>query len=481
MKQEKIIDLIGWQTELVSFNEEQRLARNGILPTGTQIDRVESLNSAKSITPNELAEAFRKHNEVILVGNDNFPSLMLYHPDKGYYSNIDLNFSRYLRRNIPEQLQKGCSNKKDEEVRSILKGKLELITDFQSPEGIVNFKNGVYDARDNMWKRHSKEYCLKYVIDIDCNPENIGKYPTPVFDKFLEDITEGCVEAQMFLTELMGYLISTIRHKYIFLLYGPSNTGKSVFIEFLREMLGKEFTTAIPIDRLAGEFRGSELSSSIMNAYAETDEIRKRDITMLKALSSGDMRSYNVKYSRPIEFRNEAALVFGTNCIDNFEGLHYQDAFWNRLILLPFHHVVKYKEMDYDLPQKLRNEMVEIVHNYALPGLRNFVRNGMHFSNMDFLEEIKETQFDMIDSVEIFISNACHVGLDDVVSSAGFYQAYREYCKEKDLPVLGRDHFRERLFAYCPSLEYTRVQMPDGYRRVFRGISLKGNGKEEEV
>lgn len=471
-----VFDLVGWQTELVGFSEEQGC---GLFPARMQKDDRPCFNPSKAITPDDLAEAFRRYNEVILVGSDNFPTLMMYHSDTGYYSNIDLNFLRYLRRNIPEQLQKYCSNKKDEEVRSILKGKLELKTDFDTTEGIVNFNNGVYDARDNTFRRHSKEYCLKYVIKMDCCLDHVGKYPTPEFDKFLMDVTEGCTEAQIFLSELMGYLISTIRHKYIFMLYGPSNTGKSVFIEFLRAMLGKEFTTAIPIDRLAGEFRGCELSSSMMNAYAETDEIRKKDITMLKALSSGDMRSYNVKFGRPIEFRNEAALVFGTNCIDNFEGLNYRDAFWNRLILMPFNHVVQYQDMDYDLPEKLQNEMVGIVHNYALPGLRSFVRNGMHFSNIDFLEEIKETQFDMVDSVENFICNACQIGLDEAVSSVRLYNSYREYCRSNDIPVLGRDHFRERLFLYCPSLEYARQQMPDGYRRVFRGISLKENWKEK--
>lgn len=480
MTQNVVDDLVSWRKniELVSFCEGTE--KDGMLPKGIHSETKQLSNGVKAVTPYDLAVAFLGLNKVILTGSDNYPTLMMYHPDLGYYSNIDLNFSRYLRRGIPEYLQKCCSNKKDAEVQSIIKGMLNVEQDFHATEGIVNFANGVYDARDNTWNRHSEAYCLKSVIKLDCNLNNIGKYPTPVFDKFLGDITEECVEAQIFLAELMGYLISTIRQKNIFMLYGPSNTGKSVFIEFLREMLGKEFTTAIPIDRLAGEFRGSELSGSMMNAYAEIDDIRKKDITMLKALSSGDMRSYNVKFCRPIEFRNEAALVFGTNSIDNFEGLNYRDAFWQRLVLMPFNHVVRQKDMDYSLPQKLRNEMVGIVHNYALPGLRSFVRNGMQFSNMDFLEEIKEKQFDLVDSVENFVKNTCDIGLDAVTPSAELYYSYREYCRDKDMPVLGRDHFRERLFSLYPFLEYTRVQMKNRYRRVFRGISLKENPEDKK-
>lgn len=44
---------------------------------------------------------------------------------------------------------------------------------------------------------------------------------------------------------MTGIIICTLNIKYFFLLYGPSNTGKSQLAVFLQELIGKAYSLSI--------------------------------------------------------------------------------------------------------------------------------------------------------------------------------------------------------------------------------------------
>lgn len=269
----------------------------------------------------ELARVFLNYNIMKAEGGSIHKKLMLYDKMLGYYKNFEEDFHVLIRQNMPSDYQGFCTNYIDKEILTWLKTYVLSENELIQPGGYVNFQDCTYDIASGCIKEHSPDFNLRSVLPIAFNTA-LCTAQTPYFDHFMEDVSAGMPEMKILLYEIIGYVISNIRSsKTIFMFAGPGNTGKSVFIELLRCIVGRDFSTAIAISDITKNFRTSGLSGSMLNACAETDQISMKDITTLKNLSGGDMRNCDVKYGTPIEFKNRAALVFATNRLNRIEGL----------------------------------------------------------------------------------------------------------------------------------------------------------------
>lgn len=430
----------------------------------------------------ELAHVFLNYNIMKAEGGSINKKLMVYDKMLGYYKSFEEDFHVLIRQNMPSAYQVFCTNHMDKEILTWLKAYVLSENELIQPGNYVNFQNCTYDIVTGCMKEHSPDFNLRSVLPMAFNPA-LCTAQTPHFDRFMEDVSAGMPEMKILLCEIIGYVISNIRSsKTIFMFSGPGNTGKSVFIELLRCIVGRDFSTAIAISDITKNFRTSGLSGSMLNACAETDQISMKDITTLKNLSGGDMRNCDVKYGTPIEFKNRAALVFATNSLNRIEGLQKGDAFWQRLLIVPFEHVISAENMNPRLLEDLADEMPMIVMKYALPGIMRYVNNGNRFSNMDFWEEVKEIKFLSTDSLTMFVNEECILEKEVYEQRKELYKRYCSFCWNHHCQSLGKHAFYDIL-----ELEYHIVskkqRIPESGnepRDIFIGIGKKEHSAPPE-
>jgi putative DNA primase/helicase len=304
---------------------------------------------------------------------------------------------------------------------------------------------------------------------------------TPVFDEFLSNICSGQEGLEDLLAEHFGYIISSIRStKLITVLYGPSNTGKSSWLELLNMVIGDDFTKAIPLQSLNGNFRTIELLGSRLNTFSEIDNFKLNDTYMIKTLSSGgDRINCDVKNGKPIDFVNLAALVFASNTLDNFKLMGRKDAIYQRLLILPFLNQVTNCCKIVGLKEKLMQELPYIVKKFALPGLYKFFTNYCQFTDTELVNRLKEELLKSDNSIYKFLSEFCEFGEDLRVTTADLYGYYKNYCFNKNLTCLKKIEFlncvdiADAYFKLSFPIIRKKVRVDDDNTQGYIGIGLR--------
>ena len=232
-----------------------------------------------------------------------------------------------------------------------------------TPSGVINLQTGL------LVPGSPKEYLLKHSKvewrGIDC--------PAPVWENFLLEIFKNDLELVDFLARLFGYFLTgvTIEH-VVAVLYGRYRNGKGTLMEAIADVMG-DMATPIPSEMLLdqGRVRNSAgPSPDIMSlkglrlAYAsESDDGRRFSHARIKWLTGGDTLTGRRPHEKdPEKFAASHHLILLTN--DMPEKNHTDQAFWERLILIPFHlHFVNRepqtdneRRADIHLLSKLRDE-----------------------------------------------------------------------------------------------------------------------------
>lgn len=189
------------------------------------------------------------------------------------------------------------------------------------------------------------------------------------FEKFMSKITGDNPYLYDRLQGIFGYVLSDIRDLKIILYFvGPKDSDKSVVINLLEELVGKQFSTNLSIHDLNEKFRLGKLYKKKLNCCGETGEINLKRTDIIKAVSGNDTILAEEKNISPFSFTNKAALLFAGNDLPKIVGLDKTRAFSDRLIIVPFNFPTEKSEQDIDLVNKLIEEKSYIV-KWAIEGL----------------------------------------------------------------------------------------------------------------
>jgi putative DNA primase/helicase len=107
-----------------------------------------------------------------------------------------------------------------------------------TPAGVVDLRNGAtLNAAPDLYISRASTVA----------PATPGS-PTPVWSRFLDDVTKGDMDLQGFLQRLSGYaLTGCVNEEVLTFLYGPGGNGKGVLIHVLTTVLG-EYAVTAPIE-----------------------------------------------------------------------------------------------------------------------------------------------------------------------------------------------------------------------------------------
>lgn len=395
-------------------------------------------NGAPLVFPPLLAKWTREHLDYILVRDNGRQALHIYVYEGGCY-----------RLYAPEMLKgimKGYIAEYDEELVSM--GKVneaynQITTDLNyasqdeldSNELLINFKNCLLRVDSETTMPHTPS--VLSTIQIPC--QWTGKpSETPVFDRFMNILTNGDKAIEQLLLEFMGACISNIkgwRMKKSLFMVGKGDTGKSQLKSLVERLLGKGSFTGIDLKEIetrfgTGAIYGMRLAGSSDMSFLSVDELKT-----FKKLTGGDSLYAEFKGQQAFEFTYGGLLWFCMNRLPKFGG---DDGQWvyDRIMVVECPNVIPKENQDKTLLDKLYSEREGIVYK-VVKALQTVITNGYRFSESDSVSKARDTYMSENNTVISFY-NECMTerpqlgSVKDTCTTGKVYDVYKAWCKDNN-------------------------------------------------
>lgn len=267
----------------------------------------------------------------------------------------------------------------------------------------------------------------------------------PVFERFLAEITAGDQTLQKRIWEVIGYLlVPDQRGKAFAIFQGRSNSGKSVLGEFIRDCFAGDVVSALAVNDLGGNFVLSDLVGKklCVDFDLPADPFNKNAVSRLKKLTGNDLLSSDVKFQDRVRFVCTAKFLFATNHPILLPGT--DQAFLNRLVLVPFAVSFEKVNQDFELGEKLQAERDAIVVR-ALMAYRSLRQRKYIFSGDYPLNLVTEDGESDLAAVTVFLRNCCEIREGEWTPTQTLYARFS--AKHKNACEVGR--FSELLLHLC--------------------------------
>jgi putative DNA primase/helicase len=329
---------------------------------------------------------------------------------------------------------------------------------------LINFKNGIFDVERKAFMPHSPTVLTTIQLDAEYQPEAT----CPQFLAFIDEVLTP--ENIKVIQEILGYLLIPItKAQQSFVLWGPPRTGKSTFLNIVESIIGKQNVSNVPWQELGDRFKTALLYGKLVNVFADLPNKPIEDAGIFKALVGEDRLTGEVKYGHPFSFVNKARLLFSANELPK-NLADRTDAFYRRLLIIPFVHQVAENQIDSKLTQKLLEEKSGII-NWALEGLYRLMANGYRFSKSASSEQLKAQYKLESDSVLWFVNNYCEFVPSSRVQAGVLYETYKRKCEENGLSPFNHIRFARAVEQHFSS--QVSKKMESGTKRTYYlGIQL---------
>ena len=326
--------------------------------------------------------------------------------------------------------------------------------------------NGVLDIEtQELWDFHPN-YNFRSRLPVEYDPDA----DCPQFKSFLEDV---CPDDKIpMLQEFVGYCLQPrMHHKKALLLLGPTDAGKSVFLNVLEALFGRESTVGLSVQYLANNRWGeNELVGSMVNIRHDLDSSAIENAGKIKELIAGDEVRAEEKHQNPFFFEPRTKHIFSAN---QPPARKKEDSgFWNRWLTVVFPETIPRNEQDPRLSEKLTSEEeLAGVLNWAVEGYQRLERQGQ-FTNDPHPEENRRLWEQYGNSVEQFVSQHLEREPSEFVRKDEAYDAYKKFAKAEGMEVVTKHKFTSELKGKGASVKQRRF---DGEKkRVYTGFQWSG-------
>lgn len=288
---------------------------------------------------------------------------------------------------------------------------------------LICLKNGTLDPLTRELLPHAPEHRRLCALNIVWDPAAKAER----FLAFLSEIwgdEKDYAERVDFLQEWMGYLLlPSNRFERFLWLTGAGANGKSVLLDVMANLVGRENTTWAHLDRLNRSAVRAALEGKMLNISTEMNADGTLADGHLKSITSGEAVDAEAKYKDPYSFIPTVKLVAATNHLPRLKDT--SGGFARRACILAFNKVFKPEERDANLGRTLAGELTGILA-WSLDGLARLLERGRFVPPPSSDATVQAYRIEA-DSVALFN----HEYLDPCTSGTPvgtLYQAYREFC-----------------------------------------------------
>jgi putative DNA primase/helicase len=311
---------------------------------------------------------------------------------------------------------------------------------------LINLLNGTFEiSKDGQSLRNfnAKDfltYQLPFEFDetADC----------PMFQKYLDEVLPE-KELQNIVAEFFGYIFTKgLKMEKAMLLYGSGANGKSVLFDIINALLGRENISNFSLSNLLEEHNRALIAYKLLNYGSEINATKTRD--EFKNLVSTEPIQARLKYGNSFTMENYAKLAF--NCNELPKDFDHQNAYFRRLLIIPFRVTVPENRQDKTLAGKIIKSELAGVFNWIIDGLKRLLKMEK-FTQSEIVKQTLESYKRESDSVICFVEEQPEiVGLSLKIA----YADYRNFSIDCGLKPLGRNNFAKRLQTHGFLLETMR-------------------------
>lgn len=305
---------------------------------------------------------------------------------------------------------------------------------------LISLRNGIL----NIHTLELLDFDSKHLVFHNIDARWTDQYP----NTFLNFLYESCQDEEVvkLTTEVIGYLLAgSIFAKKFFVIGTARDSGKSTLAELIVKLVGEDQMISVEPNKLHERFALGSSRGKILGVSMDIPKgkLCPAAVSKIKAISGLDYTSLEQKYA-PMEFsRSNLRFLLGTNFPITL-GTNEDDvdeAFWERLVAIPFTHTIDPAKKDVNLGSRLWEERDAIV-SFCLRSYRDVYERGYVFSYCQASEEMKASwrygnalscySFSAFwaDYVEITESPK------DGVFTQDLHEAYVQYCRARGLEFI---------------------------------------------
>ena len=390
------------------------------------------------------------------------------------------NFLRLMRASLSEEVISAVpSYTRMVEVYKYLDTNADIEMDFSEEKEIcakrfIVFGNGLYDAGQDRLLEFSNKYPVFFEIDA-CFLMDDHRCKTPEFDKFLGKISNGDKQIERLIMQMIGYLLlQGSEGKCFFVLGTQRNSGKSVLGEFIAALFDEDAVANLPLTTLGERFSLGSLWKKAINVSMDlpTKTLTEDDVSKIKLLTGECRINTEEKYEPVSTTFIHCKHIFATNGTISLKV--EDDAFWDRLIFVPFMHSIEKNYQDKNLLNKLLQEKDGITTK-AAKAVGELIRNNFHFPEPEIAKKVIDSwKAKNQGSIKAFVEACCEFGGDKAEYSEDLYEAYRKFCLENDW-IAQSNNSLIRYIKLLPGITHTkkRKTSKDNPQSYIEGVHLK--------
>jgi putative DNA primase/helicase len=350
----------------------------------------------------------------------------------------------------------------------------------RQPDLLV-FKNGTLNlATGELGKSKSVDLVsrrLEYAYDPDAN--------CPLFQNFLsralgghsamsgsqaEELRQMLLAVQLY----MGYsLTGRTSSKAVFIWHGPTNTGKTTFLNLFLSLLGAYGATLQIESLMRGAEQGNAAQADLADLHgarfvmsSEVGEGQRLDVRRLKGITQGGAES-RIKARRlhenPFSFFESHKLHLDSNYLPHVPD--NDSAFWGRVFPIPWEVQIPECEQDRKLSEKLLAEAPGILA-WAARGSKRWYDIGGVLDRPASVREAGAAYKTAMDMVHQFVEDCLTKDDAGEVGSTELYRAWEHWAHERRCRPLTHKAFSMKMRA----LGWDRVERRDG--AYYHGLKL---------
>jgi putative DNA primase/helicase len=341
-------------------------------------------------------------------------------------------------------------------------------TELDKNPSLLNFQNGTVDLRERSFRSHRREDFITKMILCDFDPDA----QCPQWLELLTFMMDGQQHLVDYLQRCFGYsLTGSTREKAIFILFGPTGTGKTTMLTTFREALGSDYATIIQIATLlAGNENNAtnadtaDLCGVRFAMSSEPDPGARLSPSKLKRLTqgTGTIKARRL-YENPFAFEETHKLWI--DCNDRPSIPNGDQATFARLHAIPCLRQIPQNKLDRGFIEKLRQEIVGILA-WSVKGARTWHDQGL--SRPREISDAVATWREECDHVQQFVSEHCEIGSEYVLNAASIYMVYGHWCTGRGEEALTLTAFGTRL-----GQQFAKKRESDGI--YYLGLTIKGS------
>ncbi len=392
------------------------------------------------LTINHLLETVSKNNFALARKND---FVFVYNGE--YWREIDRDNLEYFLGQLAQKSAVDDLEAQHYEFKTKLYKQFLAAAHFENVERnnqhvLINLRNGTFEiGEDSQTLRPFKpEDFLTHQLPFEYD----AAATCPTFDKYLNDVLPES-ELQNILAEFFGYIFTRdLKLEKALLLYGTGANGKSVIFDVMNALIGPENISNFSLSDLLGEHNRALIANKLLNYGSEINASVTRDV--FKNLVSGEPIMARLKYGNSFLMNRYAKLCF--NCNELPRDIEHSEAYFRRLMILPFRLTIPEGKQDKELAQKIIKTELAGVFNWVLEGLRRLLRNR-RFTNSEIVKTLVTQYRREADTVACFLDEEGWKSStdDSYITQKDFHRDYKSFCVEGGYKPVGRVNFGKRL------------------------------------